>query len=381
MIRGLISYAALAVSLITCWTGAANACVGLECLQVWSDRASGGSLVLRYDLTKKVQTYLGVPSVCTPETASCLYTANDPGFRAEPEDDPSDDYYPLADGTKVILELFPAEGQPSAVDEGLSIHINGRKLSESGDSASLGTTPSIHSHPSWQIAVDGGETGDYRLSFRLRSDPPVYDASPVYTIIVTNVALPPQSPTPTPSPRRTPTGRACRGDCSDDGLVVVNELVVCVNLALERAGGTECGACDGDRDGRVAVSELVAAVNAALAGCIRPPRATFADVQQMIFAPSCAMELCHDAVSATGGLVLDEANAHEQLVGIPPTTFAANAAGLLRVAAGDPDRSFLLVKLLGPPPDQGSRMPLALPPLDPEQIDLVRRWIEQGAPP
>lgn len=156
---------------------------------------------------------------------------------------------------------------------------------------------------------------------------------------------------------------------------------MCVNLALERSGGNQCGACDGDRDGRVAVSELVAAVNAALAGCVRPPRATFAEVQQMIFAPSCAMELCHDAASATGGLVLDEATAHAQLVGVAPTTFAANAAGLLRVAAGDPRRSFLLVKLEGPPPGQGSRMPLALPPLDPEQIDLVRRWIEQGALP
>ena len=319
--------------------------------------------------------------MCSPETASCLYTAIDPGFRAEPEDDPSDEYYPLADGTKVILELFPAEGQPSAVDEGLSIHINGRKLSETGDSASLGTTPNIHSHPSWQIAVDGDETADYRLSFRLRSDPPLYDASPVYTLVVTNVPLPPQSPTPTPSPRATPTGRACRGDCSDDGLVVVNELVVCVNLALERPGGIECGACDGDRDGRVAVSELVAAVNAALAGCVAPLPATFAEVQQMIFATSCVMTPCHDAASATGSLVLDKANAYSQLVGVAPTTFAANAAGLLRVAAGDPRRSFLLVKLEGPPPDQGSRMPLALPPLSADQIDLVTRWIEQGALP
>jgi hypothetical protein len=79
--------------------------------------------------------------------------------------------------------------------------------------------------------------------------------------------------------------------------------------------------------------------------------------------------------------VLDAESAHAQLVGVPPTTFSANAAGLLRVAAGDPGKSFLLVKLEGPPPDQGSRMPLGLPPLSPEQIDLVRAWIEQGALP
>ena len=57
MIRGVAPFAALlAVSFIACSTGTANACVGLDCLQVWSDEASGGSLVLRYDLTKKVQT-------------------------------------------------------------------------------------------------------------------------------------------------------------------------------------------------------------------------------------------------------------------------------------------------------------------------------------
>lgn len=378
MIRGVATFATLAVGLAVCLTDTAQACVGLECLQVWSTEAGGGDLVLRYDLTKKVQTHL---SFCTAGDTACLYTSIDPGFRAPPEDDPTDEYYALADGTKVILELFPPDGQQVSIDEGLSIQIDGRKLSKTGDAASLGTTPNIHSHPSWQIAVAGDVFGDYRLSVRFKSDPPVYGTSPVYTIIVTNVPLPPQSPTPTPSPRATPTGRACRGDCSDDGLVVVNELVVCVNLALERPGGTACGACDGDRDGRVAVSELVAAVNAALAGCVTPPRATFAEVQQMIFTPSCAMQFCHDAASATGGLVLDEANAYAQLVGVAPTTFAANAAGLLRVAAGDPRRSFLLVKLEGPPPDQGSRMPLALPPLDPEEIDLVRRWIEQGARP
>ena len=51
----------------------------------------------------------------------------------------------------------------------------------------------------------------------------------------------------------------------------------------------------------------------------------------------------------------------------------------MRVDAGHPENSFLLVKLEGPPLGQGSLMPLGKPMLTPDQIDLVRAWIEQGA--
>ena len=65
---------------------------------------------------------------------------------------------------------------------------------------------------------------------------------------------------------------------------------------------------------------------------------------------------------------------------------AAFGRGLLRVAPGEPDRSFLLIKLVGPGGpnwDQafGSQMPLIGGPLTGPEIDLVRRWIEQGANP
>ncbi|HJQ83561.1 MAG TPA: hypothetical protein VKA21_05760 [Candidatus Binatia bacterium] len=117
--------------------------------------------------------------------------------------------------------------------------------------------------------------------------------------------------------------------------------------------------------------------------CRRPapaPTAAFATLQQRIFTPSCAMFSCHGDANA-GGLGLGAGIAYADLVGVPAANTAANAAGLLRVAPGDPDRSFLLRKLEGrlavgegdPMPQVGTRLPAS-------SIDLIRRWILAGAP-
>jgi len=92
-----------------------------------------------------------------------------------------------------------------------------------------------------------------------------------------------------------------------------------------------------------------------------------------------ASQSCHGA--AAGGLRLLPGTARESLVGVLPTNPPAQAAGLLRVASRDPDRSFLLEKLLGNiTPTEGVRMPLVRRPLSPTQLDLIRRWIAAGAP-
>jgi Carboxypeptidase regulatory-like domain len=56
----------------------------------------------------------------------------------------------------------------------------------------------------------------------------------------------------------------------------------------------------------------------------------------------------------------------------------------VRVVAGDPGSSFLYLKLGGDPPVAdipaiGTRMPPRGPPIDEADLDLVRRWIAQGA--
>lgn len=100
---------------------------------------------------------------------------------------------------------------------------------------------------------------------------------------------PPRTPTPSPSPTRrdnptptpTPTGRdlptptpttppsggPCPGDCDRDGAVGIAELVLAVNIALDRAEVTACAAVDTDGSGSVTIAELIAAVRSALAGC------------------------------------------------------------------------------------------------------------------
>lgn len=174
------------------------------------------------------------------------------------------------------------------------------------------------------------------------------------------------------------TSAACTGDCGGDGVVTVNELVVCVNMAL--GGGNACPACDANGDGMVTINEIVAAVNAALGGCPTPP-VTFTEIQQTMFTPRCAMPGCHDAASKMGNLDLTAGSSYAQLVNVPPNIPSAAQAGLLRVSPGSPDTSFLMIKLQGPPPVEGSRMPLTGAPLSTDQIALIRDWILQGANP
>lgn len=87
---------------------------------------------------------------------------------------------------------------------------------------------------------------------------------------------------------------------------------------------------------------------------------------------------CHPGVNPA--LDLTEGNSYDELVGIQ----ALEDPTLYRVVAGDPERSFLYLKLGGAPPVAdipaiGTRMPPRAPPIDPEDLDLVRRWILQGA--
>lgn len=101
---------------------------------------------------------------------------------------------------------------------------------------------------------------------------------------------------------------------------------------------------------------------------------------QPLWNSKCLNPGCHEPPAPGGGLVLSE-NAYANIVGV----FATGANRPL-VAPGDPDGSYVLNKLDGSFSDpevngSGSRMPLAMPMLSPEEIQLVSDWIEQGAAP
>jgi hypothetical protein len=112
------------------------------------------------------------------------------------------------------------------------------------------------------------------------------------------------------------------------------------------------------------------------------PDATLANIQAQIFSATCVDMFCHTAADRAGNLVLaDELTSHDQLVGATPSNAAAQQVGLLRVDPGHPDNSFLIVKLEGPLPIEGSQMPMGKTPLTAAQIQLIRDWIAQGALP
>ena len=127
----------LVVCLSVLRPGPSRACVGSGCMQIWSTADGGGALTIQWDFTKKVQTYLSFPTVCPEGTALCLYSAIDPGFMAPPADsDPTDSYHVIKDGTAVNVVIVDA-------DAGVSMHVNGQKLYQPGDTArpNCATTP------------------------------------------------------------------------------------------------------------------------------------------------------------------------------------------------------------------------------------------------
>jgi hypothetical protein len=61
----------------------------------------------------------------------------------------------------------------------------------------------------------------------------------------------------------------CIGDCDRDGEVRVNELILGVNIGLDRAALAACIPADVNRDDGVSISEIITAVNNLLFECLR----------------------------------------------------------------------------------------------------------------
>lgn len=104
------------------------------------------------------------------------------------------------------------------------------------------------------------------------------------------------------------------------------------------------------------------------------------DVQFMrdvvpIFKANCVM--CHLPGNGLGGLDLHPRGGYANLVGVFSTQ-----SPLLRVAPGSPEESYLYHKLIGTHISvggSGERMPFSGTSLSEEQIELIRRWIVNGA--
>jgi hypothetical protein len=98
------------------------------------------------------------------------------------------------------------------------------------------------------------------------------------------------------------------------------------------------------------------------------------DIQEIIERRGCAASQCHG--NGEGGMTLTgsaSAN-HDAWVGVEATSEPA----FLRVEPGDPDNSYVVIKLEGRQ-SVGSRMPLGAPPLDDIDLGNIRNWITAGA--
>jgi CHRD domain len=111
-----------------------------------------------------------------------------------------------------------------------------------------------------------------------------------------------------------------------------------------------------------------------------PPAAVAAEVSfareiQPIFTANCS---CHSGRFASAGMNLAAGQAIANIVNVP----SGEARGVDRIEPGDPQKSYLLHKLLGTQRTvggSGSRMPLGGKPLSDDQINKIRQWITQGA--
>ncbi len=106
---------------------------------------------------------------------------------------------------------------------------------------------------------------------------------------------------------------------------------------------------------------------------------SLASIQNNIFTPTCSVAGCHSGPpgpNLPAGMDLSSANASfSSLVNIA----SFQEPTILRVATGDADNSYLIHKLEGTSA-QGSRMPQGGPFLDQATIDVIRLWIDIGAP-
>jgi hypothetical protein len=148
-------------------------------LTLASSEEGGGSFVIAYDFDEPVETtFVQCFGGEAPDCAGglSLFAAEDPGFVALAVDSAAEDLHALPDETEVTLELV-------AADEGASLSIEGETLQQPGDTVMLGSTPDLHAHGSWLLAIPGGTEPQesYSLTIRVVAGGG-FDASPDYVV-------------------------------------------------------------------------------------------------------------------------------------------------------------------------------------------------------
>lgn len=99
---------------------------------------------------------------------------------------------------------------------------------------------------------------------------------------------------------------------------------------------------------------------------------TLSSIQSNIFSMRC--HACHNEQSRDGNLDLSSDGVHDRLVGVKAT---ADPEWTL-VTPGEPEKSFLYVKITNPGQGQGDLMPPGFQ-LPQSEVDTIEQWITEGA--
>ncbi len=100
------------------------------------------------------------------------------------------------------------------------------------------------------------------------------------------------------------------------------------------------------------------------------PEPTFSFLQQEVFNRSCALNGCHVGSQRPD---LRANNAFASILDV------ASSRGTPYITAGDPDNSYLYLKVSGASGISGGPMPRGRPDLSRSVLDAMREWIESGA--
>ena len=106
---------------------------------------------------------------------------------------------------------------------------------------------------------------------------------------------------------------------------------------------------------------------------------TLRSIEDSLFKTTCWSSRCHDNTWYAGKLNLGRDRSYSNMVNVP----SLQDSTILRVYPGKPDSSYLIWKLEGHPNMKGRLMPVCASEelcLDRRVIEIVREWIEAGAP-
>jgi hypothetical protein len=147
-------------------------------------------------------------------------------------------------------------------------------------------------------------------------------------------------------------------------------------LAWLAAAAVGLSGCAGNGDGLNSNGQPIGSSGGSSGtGSTGPFTADFESIQENVFTPICSP--CHSGANAPHGLMLDAAHSYTDLVGVA----SVEVPSFERVKPGDPNSSYIILKLEGSPLISGQQMPLGETPLLPSVIDVIAQWITNGAPP